>query len=99
MRKKENSTDLSAHFSDIRAESGRLRSIIFRSLVLKAWRRFFRKAALLRATVASRRRRRARLAAPSISNGRCGRPIWHPEIAQRALQIARPESLASNPNE
>ena len=38
MRRQENSTDLSAHFSDIRAESRRLRSIIFRSLVLKAWR-------------------------------------------------------------
>ena len=41
MRKEENSPDLSTHFSDVWAEGQRLRSIIFRSLVLKACRRIF----------------------------------------------------------
>jgi hypothetical protein len=45
MRNEDNSTLLNAHFSDVWAESQRLRSIIFRSLVLKTWRRIFRKAA------------------------------------------------------
>jgi hypothetical protein len=41
MRKQENSTLLDAHFSDIWADAQRSRSILFASLVVKAWRQLF----------------------------------------------------------